>query len=65
MKDTILNSALIVAALSAIVSSFVTDLGQPSPAAPTEARNVVTMEKTVVTAKRLSTEVTLVASAAH
>lgn len=65
MKDAILNSALIVAVLSALVSSFVTDLGQPSPAAPTEARNVVTMEKTVVTAKRLSAEVTLVASAAR
>ena len=64
MKDTILNSMLIAAALSAIVLSAIGDLRAPQTAA-VQAGRVVEMEKTVVAAKRLATEVTLIASADH
>ena len=71
MKDTILNSFLIVATLSAILFSATGNLAPALQTAIQQAdqsvqasAQVVQMERTVVTAKRLAPELQLAAVAA-
>lgn len=71
MKDSILNSVLIAVTFTAIVFSAIGDFGSNPPATTARASQTVTMEETVVAAKRLPVgvavvpaNVTLVASAA-
>jgi hypothetical protein len=64
MKDTILNSLVIAATFSAILFSAIGDLrSAPQPVVAMAAPRVVEMGKTVVVAKGLPSDVTLVASA--
>ena len=63
MKDTILNSVVIATAFSAILMSVIGDFRSEAQTAMAQAPRVVEMEKTVVAAKRLSPEVTLIAFA--
>ena len=72
MKDSILNTVLIAATFAAILFVAFDNGGVPSQTATVQASRVVTMEKTVIAAKRLPAEVasvaadrTLVASAAR
>jgi len=71
MKDSILNTTLIAATFAAILFSTFGDFGSNPSTATAQASRVVTMETTVVAARRLpadvaavAPDVTLVASAA-
>ena len=63
MKDTILNSIVIAAAFSAILSVAIGDFRSASQTVVAQAPKVVEMEKTVVAARRLPADAMLVASA--
>jgi len=63
MKDTILNSTLIAAVLVAVLYSAVGNVQSSAPDSAIESSRTFVMEKTVVAAKRLPAEATLLASA--
>ena len=64
MKDTILNSIVIIAAFSAILLAAIGDNGSASQqTSVVQAPRVLEMEKTVVAARRADADVTLVAFA--
>ncbi|MEO8104584.1 MAG: hypothetical protein ABI790_18870 [Betaproteobacteria bacterium] len=65
MKDTILNSILITAAFSAILSAAIGNLQSSSKTVVATAPRVVEMGKTVVAAKRLPVDTVVLASAAQ
>ena len=62
MKDSILNSSVIAATFAALLISTIGDLGTAPQAVVAVAPRVIETGVTVVTAKRLTSDVTLVAS---
>lgn len=62
MKDSILNSLLIAVTFAAILFVAIDDNRSTPQVATAQASRVVTMEKTVVAAKRLPADITTVAA---
>ena len=62
MKDSILNSVLIAVTFAAVVFSAIGDAGSTAQTATAQAGPVVTMERTVIVARRLPTETAMAAS---